>query len=150
VRSKRTLGIQHDGHRTVVDEFDLHVGAEHARFHAMTGRPQRARDVLVEVLGRRTARRTDERGTPAATRVAEQRELRDAPPTSASARFIAPPASSKMRKPPILCAMAAASDASSSTATPTSTSSPVSIAPTRARSIVTLARVTRCTTARIA
>src|SRR5512142_113934 len=72
------------------------------------------------------------------------------PPASSSERFMRPSSSSKMRRFTILSARYSASAGESSWRTPTSTTRPAAMTPTTSSPTVTLASITRCTTARIA
>src|SRR5216683_3814317 len=74
---------------------------------------------------------------------------RAAPFTSSSDRFIFPFSSSKIRKFATFSASEAATAGESSRPTPSKTINPAPISPVMRSSTVTLARLTRCTTARI-
>src|SRR5229473_372207 len=74
---------------------------------------------------------------------------RAAPFTSSSDRFIFPCSSAKMRRFATFSASEAATAGESSRPTPSSTINPAPISPVTRPSTVTLARLTRCTTARI-
>src|SRR3990172_4562264 len=69
--------VQNDGDRSVIYQFHLHHGAELSLFDLNTGAPAERQEVLVESAGLIRRRRTDERRTPAAPRIGQQRELRD-------------------------------------------------------------------------
>jgi hypothetical protein len=71
------LRVEQDRHRPVIEQFDRHVGAEHAGLDVDTGRAQMRCNRLVEFGCLLPARRGDERRPPDPARVAEQRELRD-------------------------------------------------------------------------
>src|SRR3954469_20453226 len=69
--------VEHDGHRPVVDELDVHLRAEDARFHRHAECAQRGTEPLVERL-RLHGRRSLGEARPVALRgVRDQRELRD-------------------------------------------------------------------------
>src|SRR5581483_3907544 len=76
-KGSKALLIQHDRHRAVVDELDLHPRAENAGRHLDPERPQLGAVALVERLGDLRAGGAGEARAVAAARVREQRELAD-------------------------------------------------------------------------
>jgi Zn-dependent protease len=69
--------VDHQGHRAVVDQLDLHAGAEPPDFDSRAAATQRRRQGSDQRLGLAGGGGAVEGGTPAPADVGEQRELRD-------------------------------------------------------------------------
>src|SRR5215211_182314 len=78
--------LEQERHRAVVDQLDLHQGAEHA-----TRRPQPFADLFVERLGVLRAGGVDVGRPVALAAVAVERELRDAQHLAVAQRLVHPP-----------------------------------------------------------
>lgn len=147
----RSLRLENDRHRAVVDEFDLHSGAEDAHLDLDSETAQLVTDALVERPGdfRPRGLREVRPSSLLTFAIGEERELTTSaePPVSRSERSKRPSSSSKIRRWATLPASRSESATVSPSATPRRTSRPASISPRTTPATPTEARETRCRTA---
>ena len=153
LHQRAAAGLEPERDRAVVHQIDGHVGAEAAGLDGEAGGAQPVGDAQVERLGARRLGGGLEAGAVALSQRRAQRELADDQAGAARRRRRSGPSASvpgKMRSAATLRAVASASASASPFSTPTNSSRPRSMRPTRSPPTRTSARVTRWTTVFIA